>query len=226
VPEVAASVGVVGTPRPGAYPFRQQGAAIVGDRDPVFLPPETTRTVSEPRQVVAGIQRFDVTVEQYGTETTTTYQIDQRGIDDSIAIAQIRTTDELGTQAFTPSVPVKVLQLPAQIDATWSSTGSDPLSATAMTVHGRIIDRQRVDACGTVVDGWRIEVGPDPDSGAPSGIVSKGERYELTATFVIATQLGGLLVFDDVTLTGNQGVELAEIRATSTVSSIEPGAVP
>lgn len=222
VPAEQATTGVAGPPAPGTYTFRQEGTAVIGDDEPVTLPPLGDRTVEAVEEIVPGVIRFDVRIVQFDATTITTYQVDQRGVDDGVFIAQVRSDDELGTQVFSPSAPVKILALPAAIGNTWSSTGTDPLHGTSITINGEVTERRRIDACGTVVDSWQVEVGPDPVTGQPSRVTNRASTFELTATFGIATQLGGLIVFDEEHLVGVDTLQPATIDSTATANQIVP----
>lgn len=236
VPGDEAVQRVPGPPKPATLPFRVSGTSKVGTTT-VQLPPLATHKVSGPTSFGQSIFRFDVAVSQFGGETVTTYQVDQSSggqavsgltsgnaasnvSPDNVAIVQIRTADQVATNAFTPSAPIRILPLPPVKGLRFTGAGSDPLHGTSITIHGTIVGKSRVNACGTPIEAWQVRVGVDPQTGQPSTITSPTKRIVLTGTYSVATQFGGLIVADDLVMEGTesgQAVRIAQRSATNTV---------
>jgi hypothetical protein len=53
-----------------------------------------------------------------------------------------------------------------------------------------VVERRRVDACGTLIDGWFVD-GDQVFSGAT-------ETFQRDYNYIIATQRGGIIVFEHV----------------------------
>lgn len=88
--------------------------------------------------------------------------------------------------SFTPRPPILLLPLPVQPGDTWTSTGVDSITGQVMRVTGVVNERQTVDACGTLVDGWLAEL--DVTIGDSS------DSVQGTTDYVIATGLGAIII--------------------------------
>ena len=114
--------------------------------------------------------------------------------DRGVAITKIETQDSSGNTVseFNPSTPVLILPLPVSTNEEYQSVGVDPTSGNTLVHRAHVLARERVDACGEVVDGWAVEAeqtSSDPD--AP--VVSY--RY------LVAPQYGGLIISEKLTYT-------------------------
>lgn len=89
---------------------------------------------------------------------------------------------------FAPAVGVLLLPLPVNIGEEWDSVGVDGINGTAMVLQGKVIKREAVDACGTLVDGWRVE--------ARKTLITPFGAVMANYDYVVATQLGGALVYE------------------------------
>lgn len=112
--------------------------------------------------------------------------------DRGVAITRIETIDAQGntTSEFNPSTPVLILPLPVSSNEEYQSVGVDPRTGQTLVHRAHVLARERVDACGEVVDGWAVEAeqaGNDPD--AP--VV----KYR----YLVAPQYGGLIVSEKLT---------------------------
>jgi hypothetical protein len=203
VPADEAQGTVPGPPRSATLPYRQRGRITSPDGRFEPLPPAALHRVDGQTAIGAGTFRFNVGVQSGSLETVTTFQVDQRGAQDGIGIVQIRTKDQVATDAFTPAAPITVLPIPPVQGRTFTGAGSDPVHQTAMTIFGKVMGKDRVNACGRPIEGWLVRVGTDPQSGQPSTIVSPTGTTVITGTYVVATQYGGLVVADDLTLDGS-----------------------
>jgi len=206
-------------PAIGDYPFRQRGTVKVGD-ETFTLPAETTHRVDEVVSLPGGSTRFNVTVESVDATTVTTYEASRRAVEGGLHIVQIRTDDQVGTDAFTPSAPIKVLPTPPVVGERWSSTGADPLHGTALTINGRVMGKTRANACGTPVDAWLVEVGADPTTGQPSRITGPGKSLEIKGTYAVATQFGGVIVAEDLVLSGTDSGDPVRIERHAVINQV------
>jgi len=96
------------------------------------------------------------------------------------------------TASFAPSSPLLLLPLPAVSGQTWQSVSYDPTSGATYTLYGKILNRQRVDACGDVVEGWAVEaqtVFKDPRSSSAQNANFK---------YYVDTANGGFIVYEKV----------------------------
>lgn len=107
--------------------------------------------------------------------------------DRGVAITGIETLDSQGNTVseFNPSTPVLILPLPVSTNEEYQSVGVDPRTGNTLVHRAHVLARERVDACGEVVDGWAVEAEQTTsDENAP--VVSY--RY------LVAPQYGGLII--------------------------------
>jgi hypothetical protein len=209
-------------PRPPAaqqLPFRVSGTSSVDD-EVTPLTGDVVHTVGASTPFGDTTFRFDVAIGAEDDGTVTTYQVDQRGVaqTDGVAIVQIRTTDQVATDAFTPSAPIRILPLPPVKGQRFSSTGADPIHATSLTIFGQVVDKVRVNACGTPLEAWQVRVGPDPQTGQPSAIRGPAKEIVLSGTYAIAPQFGGLVITDALRMKGTDATRSILIDRTSTTN--------
>lgn len=222
VPTEEAGPSIPGSPLPGGYPFRQEGAIEVDGDVTETLPAETVHRVDDIVAMPGDSVRYNVAVDGIDATTVTTYEVSRRGVENGLHIVQIRTEDDVATDAFTPSAPIKVLPTPPVTGDRWSSSGADPLHRVGLTINGRILGKTRVNACGTPVEAWLVEVGDNPDTGQPSQITGPGKQLTITGTYAVATQMGGLIVAEDLTLSGTDGGRQVEITRTAAINRTTP----
>lgn len=228
-----------GTPVEGQYRWKRQGTQTLATLPGIVLP-------------VSGFeQRLVRNVKPSGTEGEFTYEMAQpelgtnrtvistfkvkpaalsRGVDlqtgqsvragdpeRGISLMKVETIDREGNsavQTFTPAV--LYLPLPVEPGESWSSVGIDPRSGSVLQHQARVIRRQRIDACGDVVDGWLVEAtqtftGSSGTSSAP-----------VTYRYVVATQLGGLVISEERHVTSPQG----NTDVTFTLGQLRPSPLP
>ncbi|HEY4410582.1 MAG TPA: hypothetical protein VGO87_11930, partial [Acidimicrobiia bacterium] len=75
--------------------------------------------------------------------------------------------------------------------------------------------RERVDACGDVVDGWVVEA-TQTFSGTGQTAPPRTYRY------IVATQLGGMIISEEVHTTSAQGAT----DVTFSLGQLKPSALP
>lgn len=217
-------------PPEASYAYRNTGTWSVGDRHGAY-PAVSTRSIMNVRNPAQGGGfAFDVSIpDPSGTTTTTTYRVypSQTGPVDptpGIYIEQVVSrAGETVTDTFTPVPAVLLMQFPAEAGKTWSSRGVDPTTQTVMQFNARIVARSIVDACGTRLAAWTVDV--------TEGII-RSPTADLTfaATLSIAPQYGGLVVADKVvqqgtisdSVTGGSLDTFAENRARITRAPRHP----
>jgi hypothetical protein len=113
--------------------------------------------------------------------------------DRGIAIEKIdhldpKTGQPIGENAFNPRPPVLVLPLPAFQGERFQALGIDPNTRSQLAIDGFVPKRQLVDACGSLIDGWKLEATRTFTSGAGS--------FQDKWHMVFATQKGGLPILE------------------------------
>ena len=123
-----------------------------------------------------------------------------------ISLMKLQRVDPAGNSSeltFSPAV----LYLPLEIvpGEEFNSVGIDPRSGSVLQNQAKVVKRERVDACGDVVDGWVVE-STQTFSGSAQTAPPRTYRY------VIAPQLGGIIVSEEIhtaTAQGNTDVTLS-----------------
>lgn len=139
-----------------------------------------------------------------------------RGLHYGIYIEKVETT---GAAPFQPPSPGMLLaRFPLQVGSTFDVAASD--GVTAMTYRTKIEPKLTVDACGTGIDTWTVQL--------TKGRVAKvdtGQTVEFTARYQLATAVGGLIVDDYTKVTGThvgpEGIVPFE-REVATTTMTEP----
>lgn len=207
----AAPERVDGVPAPGTYRFRQSGTvrspAGVGRADA-----QVNRVYENATTPTAGVRRYDVRVTGAGLTTISTFEVDQRGIDDGVYLVSTRSSS-LDALNFVPALRVRLLPLPAVAGKRWTSVGTDPLTGASMIVNGRVAGRESVNACGQEVQGWKVELGSG-DAG-PSLSTGPDGAFQIAGSLVIATGAGGAVVHEQMRETPVSGGEPSDRSATA-----------
>lgn len=60
------------------------------------------------------------------------------------------------TPLFDPALPLLLMPLPIEPGAQFESTAADPATGEVVVVQATALRRARVDACGTIVEGWEV----------------------------------------------------------------------
>lgn len=139
-----------------------------------------------PRQVVQGNQNFGG-----GVAAGTGQSLETGTPDRGVAILKTVLRDPNGKEVstFEPSPPVLILPLDVVVPSTFSAVGVDPTSGSSLAINGQIVGRERVDACGEIIDGWKV-------SSTQSFTSATGDSSVLTTTYHVGTQLGGLVILE------------------------------
>jgi len=203
VPELAADPTIEALPAAASYVYQQKGKGSNGGAIPLSLdyPPFGLRKVQPGTQG----QGYDFAVtEQNPFIHTTTFKLikpsNSSGVQQAgLYIDSLQWKQDLlfGDLTFKPLQPVLFLQLPVQQNAQYASAGTDPVHHASMTLQGQVTGKKRVDACGSLIDTWEVNV--------TEHIVAGAKEIELTATYDIATQYGGISVGDHVTMSAVNG---------------------
>jgi hypothetical protein len=207
-PDEAAPTDVQSPPKAGTYRWNVSGAQSGTAVGTVQLPKTTRKIVTDVKVASNGwtfVQEEHDLV--FGSTTTvrTTFvvltQATADGMSAGIYLTQIQRIAGNQTSSFNPQPPVLYLPIPVtqgappgpegirtqdQID----STGIDPVTQEVLRNQGDVTKRQRVDACGKVIDSWFVD--------AYQEHVSQGTIDRRNYQYSIATQYGGLIVFEHV----------------------------
>ena len=209
-----AALDVPRPPVPAAYEYRTSGHV----RAPTFrtLAPVTTHEVTNVRAGLLGETYFDVRVYEGESTTSTTYHIVPRTsmvVPPGLYISRV---DSGGLAAFEPKPELLVLPFPALPGTAFTGAGSDGL--TSVSYDGRVDGTERIDACGTPLDGIKVTL----SNGRATTGRTDDEAYaaeEFRAVYVFATQYGGLSIADFLEAKALGGVSNADRMLISIISS-------
>jgi hypothetical protein len=170
VPEQPVSTKITKPPLPGKYTYLTSGTVKItlppplpSITLPVILPlrPEVknvrpvqlTDTTGAPTQVAI---QYEVKLAVGSLSTNETFQIRSDGL------YLLRREFLAGGPpvVFEPNPPVLMYEFGGE-NNTWNGPGFDGNTKTAMLVQGRILRRDNIDVCGTVVDSYRSSTSED-----------------------------------------------------------------
>jgi hypothetical protein len=117
--------------------------------------------------------------------------------------------------SFTPLVAVKYLPLNEGIVSqgdTFQSVGLDAVSGTVLVHQGTVTFRNRIDACGDIVEGWLVE-----------STQTYNNFPETQYLYTIATQYGGLFIGETARVTDANGTAA---QVTVTLADPTPKPLP
>lgn len=200
-PSRAADFYVEDRPAAATYQYRNNGtitvAGVDASQDQYEI--ESTRTVDGVEDTADGFV-FDVLATLGGTTTMTSYRVVREQplpAQPGLYITAVTTTEEDGSvHRFTPSAPVTLLEFPAENGRTWTGVAPDAANGVTMRYQASIGPKQRVDACGALVDAVVVSLTGEIVQAATGDAAAR-----FSATYAIATQYGGLVVMDDVDIT-------------------------
>lgn len=205
----------------GSFPFRVTGEYSV-DGEKTSYNEVVVQTVRREEADPAGRKRFSVEYTLLGVPYTVSYAV-QAPVDavvdavpGEIGLAGlVRDSDDGRGASFRPAEPLRLLQLRAEREATWTEAGTDPLTGSSGTVDGVVEDKVNINACGQPVETWKSVV--------TQRIVTPLQDITATRTLHFATGYGGLLVAEEVSFSGRAGTDAVSGSSTMTIN-VDPGA--
>lgn len=95
---------------------------------------------------------------------------------------------------FAPTTGLLIGPLPIRTGEQFTSVAVDPTTNQSMRYEAQLIARDRVDACGEIIDGWRVE-GTLTSSGRTS-------QSSIKYTTIVAPQLGMIPIYEKIEAPG------------------------
>jgi hypothetical protein len=197
-PEEAASTNIDEPPTTGAYRWKRDGEITV-DGDKVQLDGFDRRLVRRVEEqsggplAAEGAQTYTFqTVQPYGQMQLHTDWRVRTGSptgdpEKGVSLLAMRLQDAAGEVVFSfePSIGLLYFPLPVSPGAAFSSSAIDASSGQRWDLAGTVTKRERIDACGDVVEGWGVQADV-----TFSGVRSGTQEFH----YIVATQLGGVLI--------------------------------
>lgn len=217
VPRELAGVNITGDPREGIFAFRgterQYDVAQAKWSNLVEAPVEhrAVRRFERSRDSQFQYQ----TVQPLGDHfLVTTYQVktdadrvDQPAGEGVLALRKIRDPEGglvlkstevrdakgnrvTGVQPFQPNTGLLLLPLPVVSGEQYDTVAVDPRTGVTVQMTATVGARQRIDACGTLTEGWKVV--------ASQTTVVNGERTTIDWTYVVGPQYGATLLAEEI----------------------------
>jgi hypothetical protein len=134
-----------------------------------------------------------------------------------VVIDSVTYTDDEGTATQRPFAPLTGLlltPLPIRTGEEFQSVAIDPTTQQAWRYEAQLVKRDRVDACGEILEGWRTD-GTLTVNGADGG--------EREFSVIVAPQYGGLPILESSKGTDADGTQF---DITYTIGQLEPSPFP
>lgn len=213
-------------PVDGAYLFRNDGRFETSGADAQSgeFAEASLRTVKRVFESEDG-RVFDFSVAETlgATTTTTTYRVlketavlpaTEGTVEPGLYITQVESTDSTGqSSTFSPTPHLRLAALPLVRGAVIESRGVDPRTAMTMSFTSTVAGKARVDACGTPLDSWTLDL-------TDGRVLSPEEDLEFSSTYAIGTQYGGLVLRETVAFAGTVAGAGVSRTNTSTISQV------
>jgi hypothetical protein len=236
IPERELGVNSVGTPPEGKYRWKRTRSELTGGQ-------ETSKSSGFESRLVRRVTKLNDTDFTYqmvqpvgdGDVLVTTFKMLpnpplQQDVtppagdvpvrvgqpDRGLSLIRIERLDRNGAatgRAFAPEPPVLYLPVPVFSGESWEAVGVDAASGAVLRHSAQVVRRQRIDACGALVDGWLVEAS-QTFQGASDALPTGTAVYR----YVVSAQYGGLVVFEgveqlDEDMTGfKQDFQLAQLH--------------
>jgi hypothetical protein len=206
-------------PAKSSYLFANVGSYEVSGADARKgrFPTTSLRTVSNITRSSDTVFSFDVADLLGDVTTTTTYDVVgssllPAGLPPGLYIRQVKSVRGTSTSTFAPSPELELAAFPLVRGAAVTSSGVDPRSATSMTFTATVTGKARVDACGTPLDTWVLDL-------TAGKVLGPTQNLDFTATYDVGTQYGGLILRDRTLFTGTDNGEGVSRNDTANITT-------
>jgi hypothetical protein len=193
---------IAAPPAKASYLFANVGSYEVSGADARKgrFPAVSLRTVGNISRTSDAGFTFEVADLLGDVTTTTTYDVISSsplpaGLAPGLYLRQVKSVRGTSTSVFTPAPELELAAFPLVRGASVTSSGVDPQSATSMQFTSTITGKARVDACGTPLDSWVLDL-------TAGKVLSPTQNLDFTATYDVGTQYGGLILRDRTVFTG------------------------
>ena len=113
----------------------------------------------------------------------------------SVIKIEDQTPDGTSQGTFEPTTGLLMARLPIDASDSFQSSAVDPRTGETIYASAAGRGRGRIDACGDLVDGWRIETTQ----------TRSDESGSVAYNYLIATQYGGVPILEEVHSSGSDG---------------------
>jgi hypothetical protein len=206
-------------PAKAAYLFSNVGSYAVSGADARKgrFPATSLRTVGNISRSSAGSFSFDVADLLGDVTTTTTYDVISSsplpaGVAPGLYVRQVKSVRGTSSSVFAPAPELQLAAFPLVRGASITSSGVDPKSATSMQFTSTVTGKARVDACGTPLDSWVLDL-------TAGKVLSPTQNLDFTATYDVGTEYGGLILRDRTVFTGTDNGDGVSRNDTASITT-------
>lgn len=242
-PAQPVSVAIAKPPLAGSYDVRNKGTLQIAGGVFNLSTPYPAVTSKEVLNVVDTTPPPNA-LGQQGTRTLTfdvrealgdSYTLTRYSVTPTALEMTYRETKVGATVAkFSPTPAITIVGLGTGEGASWNSAGTDLTSGTTGIVQGKILKRETVDVCGTLVDTYRVQSSERFVSLNGTSTYSSATKDTTNAPnntgpglpnfYNVATQLGGIFMSVETHTTTTVAPVTIDIDNVGTMMSIVPKA--
>jgi hypothetical protein len=219
-PAVEAPPSIAAPPARASYVFRNVGSYAISGADARkgTFPTTSLRTVGNVIRNSDTEFSFDVTELLGDVTTTTTYDVVQAAVVPAavpagIYLERVKSVRGSMSSTFAPSPELALASFPLVRGASVTSSGVDPQSTTSMQFTSTVSGKARVDACGTPLDSWVLEL-------KAGKLLSPTQNLDFSATYSLGTEYGGILLRERTAFAGTDGTDGVSRTNTATISTV------
>ena len=219
-PQLEAPPSISAPPAKASYVFRNVGTYAISGADSRkgTFPATSLRTVGNVVRTSDTSFTFDVSELLGDVTTTTTYDVVQEtlipaALPAGIYLKQVTSRRGQSSSTFAPSPELELAGFPLVRGASITSSGVDPQSATSMRFTSTVSGKSRVDACGTPLDSWVLEL-------KDGKLISPTQNLDFAATYSLGTEYGGILLRERTAFAGTDGADGVSRTNTATISTV------
>jgi hypothetical protein len=167
---------------------------------------------------VCGSTPDDVTELLGDVTTTTTYDVVQTAVlpaavPAGIYLKQVKSVRGQSSSTFAPAPELQLAAFPLVRGASITSSGVDPQTATSMQFTSRVTGKARVDACGTPLDSWVLDL-------TEGKLINPTQNLDFSASYHLGTEYGGILLRERTAFAGMDGADGISRTNTATITSV------
>jgi hypothetical protein len=206
-------------PVKGVYIFRNVGSYAISGADARkgTFPASSLRTVGNIVRNSDTSFTFDVSELLGDVTTTTTYDVIgtalvPTAVPAGLYLKQVKSVRGQSSSTFAPSPELELAAFPLVRGASVTSSGVDPQSATSMQFTSTVTGKARVDACGTPLDSWVLEL-------KDGKLISPTQNLDFSSTYNVGTEYGGLMLRERTAFAGTDGSDGVSRTNTSTITT-------
>jgi hypothetical protein len=219
-PAVEAPPSIAAPPAKASYVFHNVGTYAISGADARkgTFPATSLRTVGNVVRTTNTSFTFDVSELLGDVTTTTTYDVVQAAVIPAalpagIYLRQVKSVRGQSTSTFAPSPELELAAFPLVRGAAVTSSGVDPQSATSMQFTSTVSGKARVDACGTPLDSWVLDL-------TQGKLISPTQNLDFSSTYSLGTEYGGILLRERTAFAGTDGADGVSRTNTATIVTV------